>query len=52
MIELESVKMRISALAHQSATGIGCVSGLFIFESEATHVLKMVWLKDIITQEV
>ena len=31
VIELESVKMRISAPAHPSATGIGRVSGLVFF---------------------
>jgi len=34
MIELESVKTRISAPAHPSATGIGRVSGLVFFFSE------------------
>ena len=33
VIELESVKMRISAPAHPSATGIGRVSGLVLKET-------------------
>ena len=35
MIELESMKTRISAPAHPFATGIGCLSGLVFHNFES-----------------